>query len=67
MASVLPEYVRTVIVHQDHKIGLPIPTPGGCWMQGVKRLAGGSEYEVPSGEYAPDRAITYFGSNVLSG
>lgn len=45
VASSLPDDVRTVIVHQDHEIGLPIRTSGGCWMQDVKRLG------IPEGMY----------------
>ena len=38
VASTLPDDVRTVLVHQDHEIGLPVRTSGGCWMQDVERL-----------------------------
>ncbi len=38
VASTLPDDVRTVIVHQDHEIGLPVRTSGACWMQDVERL-----------------------------
>ncbi|MGY6549437.1 MAG: FAD-dependent monooxygenase [Roseinatronobacter sp.] len=38
VASTLPDDVRTVIVHQDHEIGLPVRTSGLCWMQDVERL-----------------------------
>lgn len=38
VASTLPDDVKVVVVHQDHEIGLPIRTSGGCWMQDVVRL-----------------------------
>ena len=45
VAAALPDDVRTIIVHQDHEIGLPIRTSGGCWMQDVRRLG------IPEGMY----------------
>lgn len=38
VASTLPDDVKTVIVHQDHEIGLPVRTSGACWLQDVERL-----------------------------
>ena len=38
VASTLPDDVKTVIVHQDQEIGLPIRTSGACWLQDVERL-----------------------------
>ena len=45
VAATLPDDVSTIIVHQDHEIGLPIRTSGGCWMQDVVRLG------IPEGMY----------------
>lgn len=45
VASTLPDDVKTVIVHQDQEIGLPVRTSGGSWMQDVKRLG------IPDGMY----------------
>lgn len=38
VASRLPDEIRTIIVHQDHEIGLPIRTSGVCWVQDAERL-----------------------------
>jgi len=38
VASTLPDDVKTVIVHQDREIGLPVRTSGGCWMEDIERL-----------------------------
>ncbi|HHC29495.1 MAG TPA: FAD-binding protein, partial [Rhodobacterales bacterium] len=38
LASTLPDDVKTVIVHQDKEIGLPIRTSGGSWLRDVERL-----------------------------
>lgn len=45
VASTLPDDIKTVIVHQDQEIGLPVRTSGGCWMQDVERLG------IPDGMY----------------
>ena len=38
VASRLPDDVKTVIVHQDQEIGLPIRTSGGSWTDDTDRL-----------------------------
>ena len=38
VASTLPDEVKTVIVHQDQEIGLPIRTSGASWLQDMERL-----------------------------
>ncbi len=47
VASTLPDDVKTVIVHQDKAIGLPIRTSGGCWLSDIERLG------IPEGMYNP--------------
>ena len=37
-ASRLGSGVRSVLVHQDAEIGLPVRTSGGCWLSEVERL-----------------------------
>lgn len=38
VASALPDTVKSVIVHQDHDIGLPVRSSGGSWLRDVQRL-----------------------------
>ena len=38
VAATLPYNVSTIIVHQDAKIGKPVRTSGGCWLDDVERL-----------------------------
>lgn len=45
VASTLPDDVKTVIVHQDQEIGLPVRTSGGCWMEDIEQLG------IPEGMY----------------
>ena len=45
VASALPDDVRTVIVHQDKEIGLPVRTSGGSWLSDIKRIG------IPNGMF----------------
>lgn len=38
VASTLPASIRSIIVHQDQEIGLPVRTSGGCWLQDAVAL-----------------------------
>lgn len=38
VASTLPDDIKTVIVHQDQEIGLPVRTSGGSWLSDLDRL-----------------------------
>ena len=38
VAATLPDKVYTIIVHQEAKIGKPVRTSGGCWLDDVERL-----------------------------
>ncbi len=54
VASTLPDDVKTVIVHQDREIGLPVRTSGGTWMEDVTRLG------IPDTMYKPMRVTEVF-------
>ncbi len=57
VASTLPDDIKTVIVHQDQEIGLPVRTSGGCWMQDVDRLG------IPDGMYQRVQTTEAFSDN----
>jgi flavin-dependent dehydrogenase len=38
VAAVLPEGVKSLLIHQDREIGLPVRTSGGCFLADVQRL-----------------------------
>lgn len=44
VAATLPDDVSSVIVHQDHEIGLPVRTSGGSWLKDVERLGIPSDF-----------------------
>ena len=44
VAATLPNYIATIIVHQDAEIGKPVRTSGGCWLDDVERLGIPSEF-----------------------
>lgn len=47
VASKLPEGISAILVHQDRKIGEPVRTSGGCWMQDVAALRIPGEFAHP--------------------
>lgn len=38
VSSRLPDFVSSVLVHQDRRIGRPVRTSGGCWRSDMDRL-----------------------------